>query len=197
MSALIEAAKEALDWLADQKLEACLIGALAVQRWGEPRATRDVDLTVFTDYGSEEAVTDRLLSRFAPRRVDTRAFALQYRVLLLRASNGVDLDVSLAALPFERECLARATPYSFEPEAALRTCSAEDLIIYKAVAGRPQDLLDIEGVLHRQFGKLALDRIRHWLGVFADIKEDPQMLARFEDLQRRAVETARHARRSD
>jgi hypothetical protein len=30
-------------------LRACVIGGMAVQRWGQPRATHDVDLTVLAD----------------------------------------------------------------------------------------------------------------------------------------------------
>ena len=31
----------------------CFIGGVAVQRWGEPRLTQDVDLTVLTGVGNE------------------------------------------------------------------------------------------------------------------------------------------------
>ncbi|MCB0003438.1 MAG: hypothetical protein KDI12_17120 [Anaerolineae bacterium] len=59
-------------------------------------------------------------------------------------------------------------------------CSAEDLIIHKAIAGRPQDIRDIEGVIYRQ--KLALDAgyIREWLQAFSDLLENPDIMARFE-----------------
>ena len=36
----------------------CLIGGLALQRWGEPRETVDVDLTLLTGFGGEE-IADR------------------------------------------------------------------------------------------------------------------------------------------
>lgn len=75
---------------------ACLIGGMAVQRWGQPRATQDVDLTVLAPFGSEASTVDRLLSRLSPRSSEARQFALQHRVLLLVASNGVRIDVSLA-----------------------------------------------------------------------------------------------------
>src|ERR1051325_985092 len=38
----------------------CFIGAVAVQRWGAPRFTKDVDLTVYTGWGSEEHFVDVL-----------------------------------------------------------------------------------------------------------------------------------------
>jgi hypothetical protein len=39
----------------------CFIGAIAVQRWGEPRLTQDVDLTLISGFGSEEPFVDALL----------------------------------------------------------------------------------------------------------------------------------------
>ncbi len=39
----------------------CFIGGLAVQQWGEPRFTRDVDLTLLTGFGKEEDYINPLL----------------------------------------------------------------------------------------------------------------------------------------
>jgi len=36
----------------------CFIGGVAVQRWGQPRLTQDVDLTLLTGFGGEEKFTD-------------------------------------------------------------------------------------------------------------------------------------------
>ena len=49
---------------------ACLIGGIAVQRWGQPRATQDVDVTVLAPVGSEAAVVDELLASLTPRVPD-------------------------------------------------------------------------------------------------------------------------------
>ena len=77
MSELLAAAKEICDWLDSQGFRACIIGGLAVQRWGEPRLTRDVDLTVTAEIGNEESIVDACLARFSPRIRDARDFALR------------------------------------------------------------------------------------------------------------------------
>lgn len=87
-------------------LRYCVIGGLAVLRWGEPRLTPDVDLTVVTGFGAEEPVVDALLGRVQGRVDDARRFALRHRVLLARASNGTPLDIALGALPFEERTRA-------------------------------------------------------------------------------------------
>src|SRR5437667_11294786 len=86
----------------------CFIGGVAVQRWGEPRLTQDVDLTLLTGFGKEEQFIDLLLGAYAARRADARDFALSHRVLLLRTASGVDVAVALGAFPFEDRSGQRA-----------------------------------------------------------------------------------------
>jgi hypothetical protein len=128
----------------------CFIGALAVQRWGEPRLTQDVDLTVIAGFEGEEAYVDALLGRFKGRLLDAREFALQNRVLLLQSELGIPIDVALGAIPFEERAVQRASAFDIQGDVALTTCSAEDLIVLKAFAGRDKDWLDIEGIILRQ-----------------------------------------------
>ena len=68
---------------------------------------------------------------------------------------------------------------------ALRTCSAAHLVVYKLVAARPQDLVDMAGIVGRQGGRLDVERIRRWGREFAELKEDPDLLRPFEDALRR------------
>ncbi len=61
---LVEAADELLTFLDANGRSGCLIGGIVVSRWGEPRATKDVDATVLADFSEEAAVLDLLLSPF-------------------------------------------------------------------------------------------------------------------------------------
>src|SRR2546426_6506925 len=79
----------------------CFIGGVAVQRWGEPRLTQDVDLTLLTGSGKEEVFIDELLQSFPARRGDAREFALANRVLLISTPAAVAVNIALGALPFE------------------------------------------------------------------------------------------------
>ena len=99
-------------------------------RWGEPRFTRGVDLTLLCPFGCEDEVSAPLLdSGYAGRISDPREFARRNRVLLLQSPDGVPIDIALAALPFEEGLVRRSSPFEFEATAVLRTCSAEDLIV--------------------------------------------------------------------
>jgi hypothetical protein len=57
----------------------------------------------------------------------------------------------------------------------------EDLIIMKAIAQRPQDLRDIEGLLDVH-PDANLERVRRWLGEFAAAMTMPDILEEFEKL---------------
>ena len=45
MNALFQAAQEVGGFMEAQGWKYCVIGGLAIQRWGEPRATLDADMT--------------------------------------------------------------------------------------------------------------------------------------------------------
>jgi hypothetical protein len=64
----------------------------------------------------------------------------------------------------------------------LRTCSAEDLVIFKLFAFRPRDVLDVEGVATRQRAALDWEYIARNLRPLAEVKEQPEILETLEKL---------------
>jgi len=124
----------------------CFIGGVANFRWGAPRLTDDLGLTLLTGFGEEPRFVAALLDGFESRIPDAAGFAATNRVVLLRTPDGFGLDVALGAMPFEARTITRSSLAELVPGAVLRTCSAEDLVVHKAFAARPQDWADIEGV---------------------------------------------------
>ena len=49
MNALYEAALEVQGFFQSRQWRFCIIGGLAVVRWGQPRATQDVDFCLLTE----------------------------------------------------------------------------------------------------------------------------------------------------
>lgn len=64
------------------------------------------------------------------------------------------------------------------------TRCAEDLLVYRLVAARPQDLVDVESIVRRQRHALDVERIRRWGRELAELKDDPNLLQPFEDVLR-------------
>lgn len=183
MNSLFSAALEIQTFMQGCGWRFCFIGNLAVVRWGEVRATQDVDVCVFTGFGDEDAYIQSLLGHFKARIRGAGAFARRNRALLLLASNKVSIDVSLGSIPFEEAAVERATPFEFARKTALVTCSAEDLVVFKAFADRPRDWLDVEGILVRQRGAIDWEYTMSQLAVLARAREDRSILDKLAALR--------------
>jgi hypothetical protein len=174
MNEVLRAAQDIQQFIRSQEWQFCIIGGIAVARWGQPRTTADVDVTLITGFGSEEQYVDLLLFAFSARRTDAKEFALTYRVLLLKSDLGIGIDVALAGLPFEERLIQRATEFSYGQGIALLTASAEDLVVLKAFAGRPQDWIDLEGILVRQGDRFDWELTISELEPLCALKESPE-----------------------
>lgn len=182
MNALLATAAEIQHFLQGAGERFCFIGGMALQRWGEPRFTRDVDLTLLCPYGAEAQAVERLLAGFAPRMPEARTFALEHRVVLLRGESGVPIDVALGGIPFEERCVSRASEFDFG-EVRLLTCSAEDLVVLKAFAGRERDWADIESAVIRQSRRLNWSLVFEELAPLAELRGGAETTARLRRLQ--------------
>ena len=160
----------------------CFIGGLAVQHWGEPRQTKNVDATIWTEFGNERPVIRRLMEQLKGRIENADQFALVNRVLLVQEASGVDVDVSLAAFPYERELIGRAREQLYRG-VGLLICGPSDLVILKAFANRPRDWQDIRGVMIRSASQLDWKLIESELQVLAELKEEPEILTQLQSLR--------------
>jgi hypothetical protein len=98
VNALIRAAADLQAVCEANQWRFCFIGGLAVLRWGEPRETIDVDLTLITGFGrerafvSEEESTDANRSRLPTAGDDGGAIPFQLGGRGARgAAAGIDL----------------------------------------------------------------------------------------------------------
>ena len=187
---VFEAAREVQDFLRSSGSEFCFIGGVALQRWGQPRFTRDVDLTLLCPLGSEAEVIDRVLGGFSARRPDARAFALKNRVILAQTAAGIPVDVALGALDFEHRCVERASEFDFGPGLNLHTCSAEDLVILKTFAGRGQDWVDVEYVIVRQRRTLDWRMVESELAPLLELSGTPENLDTLRKLRSKVDKSA-------
>lgn len=183
MRPVIDAALEVQHHLRRDREKFCFIGGIALQRWGHPRFTQDVDVTLLCDLGDEATAIDRVLARFEPRMPDARKFALKNRVILVVSAGGIPIDIALGALPFEKRCVRRASEFDFGGGTRLLTCSAEDLVVLKAFAGRTHDWADIESILVRQKRRLDWKRVFGELQKLLELRDAPETLERVRRLR--------------
>jgi hypothetical protein len=79
--------------------------------------------------------------------------------------------VSLGALPYEARVSERASPFSVNDDATITACSAEDLVVLEAFAGRDRDRADIDGVVSRLGARLNRDLVLAELPPLLELKE--------------------------
>jgi len=89
----------------------------------------------------------------------------------------------MGGLPFEESMIERSSLFEFETGSALRTCSAEDLVVLKLFAFRPRDLSDAETVVSRQRRLLDWQYIETNLRPLAEIKDQPEIMATLRKLR--------------
>jgi hypothetical protein len=171
-------------WLDTTKTPYATIGGIGVSLLARARTTQDVDAVIWLDTeGLESFIETGLAHNLVPRISDAADFARRNRVLLLQhRPTGINVDLSCGALPFEEELVTRArtlTSGSFR----INVATPEDMIITKAVAHRPKDFDDIEAILNIE-PNLDIERIRHWVGQFAQSLEMPELLEDLEKLLR-------------
>ncbi len=187
---LLQAIAAATAWLKQANIPAAVIGGVAASLLGHPRVTKDVDLVVLADDGDIARLL--LLGRehgVAPRVADAVAFARESRVLLLKHEpSGIEIDLALAGLAFEREVIERAVERSVRG-VSFRVATPEDIVVMKAIAMRPRDMADIGAILDA-WHELDLPRIRGVLKAFTQALETDDFSAEFERL------LARHRRGS-
>jgi hypothetical protein len=174
--------------LAALPIPGMVIGGIAVIARGVPRVTRDVDATLeVRQLELDELVAALRTHELIPRIPDAVEFAAQHQVLLLRhEQSGVDVDISMAWLPFEVEAIAAAEKLRIAG-VAVPIARPEDLVIYKAVAWRPQDQQDVERLLVKYGKQMNLERVRHLVREFAEALDDPARLDGLEQLIARAL----------
>ncbi|MGQ9905168.1 MAG: hypothetical protein ACUVRU_12795 [Anaerolineae bacterium] len=155
-----------------------VIGGVAASLLGKPRLTADVDVVVGVGLEQLPRVLECAKSRHLnPRYDDAEAFARANRVLLLRHTpTGVGVDISFGLLPFEVEAIERGQVKHVGGAQAVtvRLPTPEDLVIFKAVARRPKDMLDIQAVIDSN-PDMDLGRIEYWVRQFAEVLEDPSV----------------------
>lgn len=184
MQPQLEALKEISLFLDRFGYRHAVIGGVANAIWGQPRATLDADFKVVLGERSLNDLVQVLTQQFRSRVSDPEDFVKRTYVLPIQASNGVGVDIGIGFLGYEQKAIERAIIVQHS-DVQFKVCTAEDLIIHKAISEREKDWADIEGILVRQGRRLNQDYIDHWLKQFAEALERPNLLTRYHDLRRK------------
>lgn len=125
-----------------------IIGGQAVLVYGEPRLTKDIDITVginVDEIGKIISITKKLGLKNLVENVED--FTKKTMVLpVVDQKSGIRIDVVFSFSPYEIQAIERTTPIKFG-KTTVRFASLEDVVIHKIIAGRPRDIEDVKSIL--------------------------------------------------
>jgi len=163
-----------------------LIGGVAVIAHGVRRLTDDVDAAIWGE-GLDLKLVLRHLAKegIKPRIADATEFARQTQVLLLRhTASGIDVDLSLAWLPFESAALDRANTIIMG-KVRVRVARPDALIVYKAIAARERDRSDVERLLELHDASIDLAAVRKTVRQLATALGSPELAENLDAIVRK------------
>ncbi len=139
------------DLLQRRDMVFALVGGIAASLRGRLRATEDIGLILMTDVdGALQLASELDGTPFGPlfpefEKVVRRAYilALEHR------PTGVPIDLAIGSSGFEQQVVSRASQVEVA-DSSIRVATAEDLILMKLLADRPQDHQDISGIIAAQ-----------------------------------------------
>ncbi|MBI3360483.1 MAG: nucleotidyltransferase, partial [Chloroflexi bacterium] len=176
-----EALRLVKDFLEAHQIPYMVIGGIANAIWGQIRATEDADVKVSTSGMTISEFRRLAEARFKPYRRPWLGRAESSLIISVEVMPGIVTDMLVSVFPYEEQAVKRARVMDVEG-IQLPVCTAEDLVVHKAIADRDKDWMDIDGILLRQKGKIDVAYIRNWLRQFGDALEKPYLIKRFNDL---------------
>jgi hypothetical protein len=159
-----------------------LIGGQAVLLYGEPRLTRDIDITLGADIDKLEdiiSLTATVDLKILPEDIDK--FVRQTMVLpAIHEETGIRIDFIFSFSPYERQAIKRARKVRLL-DRDVSFAAPEDVIVHKIIAGRPRDIDDVKSILlkTKDIDKAYVDRC---LDDFAATLADDDIKKRWEAL---------------
>jgi predicted nucleotidyltransferase len=162
--------------LANAGLPYMVFGGQAVLLYGEPRLTRDIDVTLGVDPSELARVID-VIQSLSFRILTENAAEFVRETLVLPAidpKTGIRIDFVFSLSQFERAAIERSRTIDVDG-VGVQFVSLEDLIVMKLLAARPRDLEDVAAILrkNRDFNR---SHVEKWLREF-----DQELNTRLEE----------------
>jgi predicted nucleotidyltransferase len=143
-----------------------IIGGQAVLLYGEPRLTRDIDITL--GIGVEKLNRLKKILRTMGLKIlvkNDKEFVDRTMVLpAMDRESGIRIDFTFSFSLYERQAIERAKDFKLS-RTSVRFASLEDLVIHKVIAGRARDLEDVKSILLKNT-KYNTHYIEKWLAEF-------------------------------
>lgn len=157
-----------------------IIGGQAVLLYGEPRLTRDIDITLGMGIDGLPLLLKSLGKlRLNPLPADPADFVRKTFVLPSQdEKTKIRVDFIFSFTPYEQQAIKHAKKVKIG-KVKVRFASPEDVIIHKVFAGRPRDIEDAKSILIKN-PKMNMNYIQKWLKEFDKVSPEKGLLKTFK-----------------
>lgn len=125
-----------------------VIGGQAVLLYGEPRLTKDIDITLGLGIDELRKLIEIVSS--VPLRIlvnNVEEFVQRTMVLpAMEDESGIRVDFIFSFSPYERQAIERAKDVKMR-RGYVKFASLEDVVIHKLLAGRARDIEDVKSII--------------------------------------------------
>jgi hypothetical protein len=146
LASLVGVIGQLIDRLEASRLPYALGGAVAYSSWGEPRATRDVDLNIWVEPEALPEAFDALAAAGVTIDRPQAVAEAADRGLFVGWHGEYRVDVFVPSIPFYAEALARRVRVRLAGRDTW-VLSPEVLAVFKMLFFRAKDLRDLERLL--------------------------------------------------
>ncbi len=123
-----------------------VIGGQAVLLYGEPRLTKDIDITLGIGVKELNKIK-KIVSIIGLKILVKREFVDKNMVLpTIEEKSGIRVDFIFSFSPYEKQAIERGKDIKLG-KTFVRFASLEDVVIHKVIAGRARDIEDIKSIL--------------------------------------------------
>jgi len=125
-----------------------VIGGQAVLLYGEPRLTKDIDITLGIGIDGLRKIKRMVNSLHLEHLADhVEEFVKETMVLpVIDASSGIRVDFIFSYSPYEKQAIERARGIKFG-KTNVNFAALEDVVIHKIIAARARDIEDVRCIL--------------------------------------------------
>ena len=168
--------------LKSKEIPYMIIGGQAVLLYGEPRLTRDIDITLGVGTDKLPQLMDSIKKTGLRALPDNPSkFATETWVLPCEDDKTkIRVDFIFSFTDYEKQAINNSRKVKVGGT-TVNYASPEDVIIHKIFAGRPRDIEDVKSILAKS-DKIDVKYIRTWLREFDQISPEKGFLEVFNNL---------------
>src|SRR3989338_10361461 len=163
MPSIVAALFKLIKALNAKKIPYMLVGGLAVNYYGVPRATGDIDISLLISSNNvKDFLSAMKKGKFVLHLKEIMTLVkISNHFLLFDPSNTYRIDCWIPKTNFELQALKRRKRVKLAGK-NIYLPAAEDLILFKLIAGRDKDNEDLKWIIRRQKSILDKKYLKFW-----------------------------------